>query len=207
MFRNRTEAGELLAERLQREGVEADIVLGVPRGGLPVARPVADALGVPLDIVAAKKMGAPGNPEYAIGAAASDGSVYRNEGAIERTNAGEAYVERARTDAAETAAEKEETYRQGEAPDLAGKCVVLVDDGVATGATLIACLRLLRGKGAAYVTVAVPVASPGSLDKLASEADETIALEEPLRFQAVGQFYETFDQVEDEEAIDYLRGN
>ncbi|MFB6096910.1 MAG: phosphoribosyltransferase [Haloferacaceae archaeon] len=206
MFEDRNDAGERLAALLTREGVEADVVLGIPRGALPVARPVADALGAPLDVIVAKKMGAPNNPEYAIGAAASDGSVFRNEDAIERLGVDEAYVEREREAAAETAREKEATYRQGDPPDLAGKRVVVVDDGVATGATAMACLRMVNEAGAAWVALAVPVGPPHSLDELAVEADEVYAVAEPTDFRAVGQYYRRFDQVSDEEAIDLLRG-
>lgn len=206
MFRDRTDAGEQLAERLVELDLDADLVLGVPRGALPVARPVADALDVPLGIAVAKKMGAPDNPEYAIGAAASDGSVYLDEEAINRLGIGEEYVERERERAAETAREKADTYRQGEPCDVAGRTVVVVvDDGVATGATLTACVRMLREKGAGRIVVAVPVGSPDSLAELEHEADDVVALSEPASFRAVGQFYDRFDQVDDEEAIAYLR--
>jgi predicted phosphoribosyltransferase len=206
MFRDRTDAGEQLAERLVDLDLDADLVLGVPRGALPVARPVADALDVPLGIAVAKKMGAPDNPEYAIGAAASDGSVYLDEETIDRLGIDEEYVERERERAAETAREKANTYRQGEPYDVEGKTVVVVDDGVATGATLTACVRMLREKWAERIVVAVPVGSPGSLAELEGEADDVVALAEPASFRAVGQFYDRFGQVTDEEAIAYLRG-
>ncbi|MFB6169680.1 MAG: phosphoribosyltransferase [Haloarculaceae archaeon] len=193
MFDDRTDAGEQLAERLREAGVEADLVLAIPRGALPVARPVADALGVPLDIVAAKKMGAPNNPEYAIGAAASDGSFWRNEEAIESLGVSEDYVESERERAAATAREKEETYREGEGASVAGKRVLLVDDGVATGATMTASLRRLRNAGAASVVIAVPVGPPSTLDRLREEADAVVAIKEPGSFRAVGQFYRRFD--------------
>ena len=203
VFRNRSDAGEQLGERLREADVAVDLVVAIPRGGLPVARPVADALGVPLDIAVAKKMGAPENPEYAIGAAASDGSVYRNEDAIERLSVPESYIETERERAAETAREKERTYRT-ESHDVEGKRVVVVDDGVATGATMTACVRMLRAKGATTVVVAVPVGASGSLDDLAGEADHVISLREPASFRAVGEFYESFGQVSDAEAMAYL---
>lgn len=201
MFRDRQSAGEQLGERLRAEGVEADVVLGIPRGGLPVARPVADALGVPLDVIVTKKLGAPNNPELAIGAAGSDGSLWRNERLIDQLGVSEAYVDEEFERAVETAREKAETYR-GERgpPDLAGKRVVLVDDGVATGATVIAAVRLASEAGAAAVVVAVPVGSPETLDRVAEEADEVVALREPASFGAVGAHYERFGQVSDEEA-------
>ncbi|WP_435101740.1 phosphoribosyltransferase [Halarchaeum sp. P4] len=205
MFDDRTDAGEQLATRLREEDVEADLVVGIPRGALPVARPVADALDVPLDIVAAKKMGAPDNPEYAIGAAAPDGSAWLNEDAIDRLGVSEEYVDAERERAADTAREKEETYREGEPEPVAGRRVVIVDDGVATGATMTASVRRLRNAGADSVVVAVPVGPPRTLDRLRGEADAVVALQEPERFQAVGQFYRSFGQVSDEEARAYLR--
>lgn len=206
MFRDRTDAGTQLAKELGQRDIDADLVLGIPRGALPVAQPVADALGGALDIVVAKKMGAPDNPEYAIGAAAADGSVYRNKEAIDRLGVGEKYVEREHERAAETAREKADTYRQGEPPDVEGKTVVVVDDGVATGATMEACIRLLREQNAGRIVVAVPVGSPESLSQLERKANEVISMEEPTSFRAVGQYYEVFGQVSDEQAIEFLRG-
>jgi predicted phosphoribosyltransferase len=207
MFENRTSAGERLADELERRGTAADVVLAIPRGGLPVGRPVADRLGAPLDVVVAKKLGLPGNPEFAIGAAASDGSVWLDEDTIERFDVPESYVESERERAAETAREKRERYR-GDRPelDLSGKRVVLVDDGIATGATARACLRYLRASGAGHVVLAVPVGPPGSLSDLESEADAVVAVETPAHFGAVGQFYRDFGQVADEEAMAYLDG-
>jgi predicted phosphoribosyltransferase len=208
MFRDRADAGEQLADRLASEGVDADLVLGIPRGALPVARPVADRLGAPLDIVAAKKLGMPGNPEFAIGAVAADGSSWINDAVIQRHDVGGSYVEEERQRAAETAEEKIQRYRQGRpAPKLQGQTVVLVDDGVATGATARACLRQLRNAGAERVILAVPVGPPDSIEELRREADEVIVLETPGHFQAVGGHYERFGQVSDDEAMEYLGWN
>lgn len=205
MLDDRTDAGAALAAALRDAGVEADLVVAIPRGGLPVARPVADALGVPLDIVAAKKLGAPGDAEYAIGAAAPDGSAWLNEDAIARLGVSDAYVAEARERAAETARRKEETYRTGDPEPVAGRRVVVVDDGVATGATMLASVRRLNEAGAASVVVAVPVGPPDTLDRLRREVDDVVALEEPAAFRAVGQFYRDFEQVTDDEARAYLR--
>ncbi|MFC4248191.1 phosphoribosyltransferase [Natribaculum luteum] len=205
MFADRTEAGERLAEDLGRRDVEADVVLGIPRGALPVARPVADELDADLDVVVASKIGAPGNPELAVGAVASDGSVWRNDDLIARLGVPEDYLERERENEAEYAREKAERYRDdGHVPDLEGKRVVVVDDGVATGATARACLRLVREAGADHVVLAVPVGPPDSLEEISTEADEIVALERPRSFGAVGQFYRNFGQVSDEEAMTYL---
>jgi predicted phosphoribosyltransferase len=205
MFRERTDAGEQLAALLVERDVEADLVLAVPRGGLPIGRAVADGLGAPLDIVAAKKMGMPGNPEFAIGAVASDGSVWVDDDVVERYDVDEEYLERERERAAQTAREKVERYRAGRpAPDVEGKTVVVVDDGIATGATARACLRQVVAAGAGRVVLAVPVGSPRSLGELESEADEVIAVEQPTDFHAVGAHYRQFGQVSDEEAMEYL---
>ena len=204
VFENRTSAGDRLAADLEARGVEADLVLAVPRGGLPLGRAVADRLGAPLDIVAAKKLGAPNNPELAIGAAAADGSVYRNDDIVSRLGIPESYVAEERRRAAATAREKEATYRSDGPPDLAGKRVVVVDDGLATGATAIACLRMARAAGAAEVTLAVPVGAPEAVRAAEREADAVVVLETPARFGAVGAHYRDFAQVSDEEAMDYL---
>lgn len=202
-FRDRTTAAEDLAEELEGRGIEADIVLAIPRGGLPLGRVVADALDAPLDIIVAKKIGAPGNPEYAIGAVTSTGSVWRNERAIGADD--EAYFERKRNEEAEQARRKAERYRAGRpAPDLAGESVVVVDDGVATGSTVRACLQMLSDAGAEHITLAVPVGPPDSIRDLEEMVDELVCLETPVGFRGVGQFYDRFDQVSDEEAMTYL---
>ncbi|WP_276271239.1 phosphoribosyltransferase [Haloarcula litorea] len=205
MFTNRTEAGERVAAGLRERGIEADVVLAIPRGGLPVARPVADALGVPLDVVVARKVGAPDNPELAVAAVADDGTTWRNEAIIASLDLDEAYLERETAREHEAAAEKFRRYR-GDRPalDLAGERVVIVDDGLATGATMRACVRRVRDAGAASVVVAVPVASPQSARELASQADRVVALEEPPGFGAVGRYYREFGQVSDEDAMALL---
>ena len=204
-FRDRTEAGELLGETLRERDIDADIVLAVPRGSLPLGRAVADELGVPLDVVVAKKIGAPGNPEYAIGAVASDGSVWRNEEAFRGTGGDEMYFERKREEEAANARRKAERYRGDRAePDLSGRTVVVVDDGVATGSTVKACLLRLRNAGVDRIVLAVPVGPPETVHELEEMADEVVCLETPESFMGVGQFYERFEQVSDEEAMAYL---
>ncbi len=205
VFTDRRDAGEQLATLLEERGVDADIVLAVPRGGLPVGRVVADRLDAPLDIVVAKKMGAPQNPELAIGAVGADGSAWVNDGIVENLSVSEEYVERERERQAEAAREKAETYRGGRpTPDLSGRRVLVVDDGIATGATIIACLRQVRNDDAAHVTLAAPVGSPTSVERLRAEADEVVCVDTPPGFGAVGEFYRRFDQVSDERARSYL---
>ena len=204
-FDDRTDAGRRLGEALSERGLETDLVLAIPRGGLPVGRAVADALGVPLDVVVSSKIGAPGNPELAIGAVASDGSAWLDEEAVEALGVDPAYVSREREREAEAARAKAARYRTDDPLDVSGRRVTVVDDGAATGSTAIAAVRLLREQGAARVVVALPVAPPETVEALERMADEVVCLLTPRSFGAVGRFYRRFDQVSDEAAIAYLR--
>jgi predicted phosphoribosyltransferase len=204
-FADRADAGQRLAAELVDRGIDADLVLAIPRGGLPLGRAVADALDAPLDIVVASKIGAPGNPEYAIGAVASDGSAWLDRAVIDRLGVSDVYVAREREREAEAAREKAARYRDGgEAPDVTGETVVVVDDGAATGSTAIAALRLVRERGAERVVLAVPVAPPETVADLDAVADDVVVLLTPSTFGAVGAFYDRFDQVSDDEAMAYL---
>ena len=206
MFKDRTDAGRQLATVLEQHDVEADLVLAIPRGGLPVGRAVADRLDVPLDIVAARKIGAPGNPELAVGAVASDGTVWLNEALIEELGVGNDYIDEQTDHEREAAVRKVQRYRDDRPPlELTGKTVLVVDDGIATGATTIACVRQLRNADVDRVIVAVPVAPPEVVERLRSEADAVICAETPTYFGAVGRFYDSFEQVSDEQAKTYLQ--
>lgn len=201
IFADRVEAGERLAVALARyKGADA-VVLAIPRGGVIVGEAVARALGLPLDVVVPRKIGAPGNPELGLGAIAPGVRVL-DEWLIERLGVTEEYLER-EIEAEEREIERRErVYRAGRPPvDVAGKVAIVVDDGVATGGTAIAALRWARAQGAARVVLAVPVAPPGSVVKLAREADEVVVLETPEPFFAVGEWYRRFDQTTDEEVI------
>ncbi len=204
MFEDRTDAGRRLAEHLSEDGVQPDIVLAIPRGGLPLGRTVADRLDAPLDIVVARKIGAPHNPEYAIGAVGADGEAWLDDITITRLNIQQEYLDEQIEREAENAAEKERTYRT-EPADLDGKDVLIVDDGIATGATMKACIRQAREDGASTVAVAVPVGPPSTIEGLGEDADAVHCLKKPSSFRAVGQFYGRFDQITDEEAQGYLR--
>lgn len=205
MFTDRTDAGEQLAASLRRSATDADVVLGIPRGGLPVARPVADALGLALDTVVAKKVGAPGNDELAVAAVADDGTTWRNESLIGSLDLTTGYLEDAIDHARREARETYQRYREGRPPmDLAGKRALVVDDGLATGATMSACLQRVTGAGAASVVAAVPVGSPRTADSLERLADEVVVIDAPQNFSAVGQCYERFAQVSDDEAMALL---
>lgn len=191
-----------MAREMREAGVTVDLVLAVPRGGLPVGRAVADDFAVPLDIVAAKKLGAPGNPELAIGAAAADGSVWLNRDLVATLGVSTEYVEAERREAMETAREKEERYRAGrDPPRVAGNRVAIVDDGVATGATLRACIEAVRNADAATIAVCIPVGPSDTLRELADRVDRMVVVERPSHFRAVGEFYGDFRQVTDEEAM------
>lgn len=206
-FSDRTDAGQRLASLLEEREVDTDCVFAIPRGGLPLGRVVADALSVPLDVVVARKVGAPANPELAIGAVGADGSLWRNDDLIAQLGVSEEYVDSQAAREAAAAREKRDRYRDERAPlDLTGRTVLLVDDGIATGATTIACLRQLRAAGTSRVRLAVPVAPREVIADLETEADEVIVLATPAYFGAVGRFYRSFEQVSDEEAMSYLDG-
>ena len=187
MFTNRTDAGRRLAAALDAHGVDADVVLAVPRGGLPVGR-----------VVVARQIGAPWNPELAV---ASDGTVWLNESLIGDSGVDGAYLDEQTEREREAALATVERYRGDRAPlDLVGKTVLVVDDGIATGATTTACVKQVTNAGAERVVVAVPVAPPNTLTRLDGEADEVICVETPPQFGSVGQFYDSFEQMSDERA-------
>ncbi len=197
MFTDRTQAGDRLADALaQYDGVEHTIVLGIPRGGVVVAHRVARGLGLPLDVAVAAKVGAPGNPEYAIGAVAQDGEVTVNPTAGFSAEDVKRY-----SSAARAKVERYASQLRGDRPplDVRGMTVLLVDDGLATGLTARAAVAWLKRQRAARVVVAVPVASASAVEDLEREAGEVVALSIPTGFYAVGQFYESFGQTEDEE--------
>lgn len=198
-FRDRADGGRQLAVRLRAHTDGDAIVLGLPRGGVVVAAEVARALDLPLDVVVSRKLGAPYQPELAIGAIAPGASVLREE-LVEMLGISEQEV--ARITQRETArlAEYERRFRGDRpSPELAGRTVIIVDDGLATGATATAAVRSARTKGPARVIVAAPVCAPETVDALRREADEVVCVDQPDDFRAVGLWYEDFAQVTDEE--------
>ena len=205
-FRDRTEAGRVLAERL-REYADGDdvVVLALPRGGVPVAHEVAEALDAPLSVFVARKLGVPGYPELAMGAIASGGSVVLDEGLVGRLGVSRQQLQQVVIDEAGEVARREELYRGGrELPDLEGKTVILVDDGLATGATMRAAALSLRELNPAKIVVAVPVAAEETCRQFEDVADDVVCAVTPRPFYAVGQWYEDFDQTTDEEVRDLL---
>lgn len=206
-YRDRTEAGRLLAAELERliDDEASVLVLGVARGGMPVAAEVAAAFGAELDVAVARKVGAPGNPEFAIGAVASDGDVVLNREAIRAFSIPDSYVKRASEEARAEVDRRVRAYRGGrEAPRIAGRTVIVVDDGVATGSTLIAVLRSVRAAGASRLVCAVPVGPPDTVAALGAEADVVVCPLQPAAFRAVGLWYEDFSQLDDEDVISAL---
>jgi putative phosphoribosyl transferase len=200
-FRDRAHAGRLLAARLRRHAGRPDVVvLGLPRGGVPVAAEVAERLRVPLDVFLVRKLGVPGHEELAMGAIATGGVRVLNEAVLAAAGVSGEDV------AAATAREREELRRRERAyrddrppPDLRGRTVVLVDDGLATGATMRAAAAAARRQQAACVIVAVPVAAPDTCRELRAEADEVVCLATPEPFYAVGLWYERFAPTTDDE--------
>lgn len=192
----------MLAKALREVVGAGAVVLGVPRGGVVVAAEVARALGLPLDVVVVRKLGAPGNPEYAVGAVDEDGRVVGGTSSL----VSEAYLEEAAREGREEIGRRLRLYRQGRGPlEVAGREVVLVDDGIATGMTLHAALDSLKRRGAKRVVVATPVAAPEAAARLGLPPDDFVALLVPPGFGAVGQFYREFDQTTDAEVVELLR--
>jgi predicted phosphoribosyltransferase len=206
LFNDRVDAGKQLALRLKKYLRRKDgVVLGLTRGGVVTAEEIAIALQLPLDVIVVRKMGAPENPELAIGAVAERGEGVLNDHLIELLGVSHEYL------TAEAAREKEivkqrlALYRGGRKPlELHEKIVILVDDGIATGASMQAAITSVRESGAKQIVLAVPVAAPESLKKIRQEVDEVVCLASPAFFEAVGSFYRVFDQTSDEEIIQIL---
>ena len=205
LIENRVEAGKLLARALKTVSKDA-IVLAVPRGGVVVGFEVARALDLQLDVIVTKKIGAPDNPELAIGAVAEDGTFFVDEDLVNRLYVSKGYiseeVERQRLEI-----QRRLVRYRGNVPypSLKNREVIVVDDGVATGSTLKAALRLVRSKGAKTVTVAVPVGPSDTIRELKTLADQVICLLTPEPFYAIGQFYVDFSQTSDEEVTELLK--
>jgi predicted phosphoribosyltransferase len=208
-FRDRADAGRRLAAALQQfRGRDDLLVLALPRGGVPVAAEVARILGAPLDLCFAHKISAPDNPEFAIGSVAETGPPYIEESVIQSLRVPFSYVRQEATFRQNEMARLARHYRAGRpAAEVTFKCVILVDDGVATGSTARAALQSIRARVPARLIFATPVAAADTIARLAVDADELAVLHAPAVFFAVGEFYDNFLQVPDEEVIALLKAS
>lgn len=201
MFADRNEAAEKLAQALSGYRDKNPLILAIPRGAVPMAKLIAERLHGEMDVVLVRKLRAPGNPEFAIGSVDETGWVYLAEYA-QQVGADKAYVDREVAVQLEMIRMRRAQYTPMHAPvDPTGRIVVVVDDGLATGSTMIAALHALRARNPAALICAVPVAPPETLTKLHGKADRIVCLSSPADFYAVGQFYRDFPQVDDDEVI------
>lgn len=209
VYQDRRAAGRILAEAVKRSvrtqpGLAPAVVLGLPRGGVPVAFEVAKTCNLPLDVLVVRKLGVPGQPELAMGAITSAGTVVFNDDILRELHIGEETAQTVMKREQEHAEMQERMYRQGRPPlDLSGQTAILVDDGLATGATMRAAVRAVRPR-AGHVAVAVPVGAVTACDELAQEADLVICPYTPLSFGAVGQFYQNFGPTSEQEVCQLL---
>lgn len=204
VFEDRIDAGKQLAQKMADYAGRADVLLfALPRGGVVVGAEVANVLGLPLSVIVTRKIGSPDNPEYAIGSLSETGETIWNES--ERFAYDQKVLNKIVDKETIEAERRIKKFRDGKPlPDMRGKTAVIIDDGVATGLTIRAAIAAARHKHAAKIVLAVPHGAADSLKKLRKEADEVIALEEPIFYEAVGQFYKVFPQTSDEEVVALL---
>ena len=205
MFADRRDAARALAAELARYKARKDaVILAIPRGGVVIGAVLAEKLGLPLDVILTKKIGHPDNPEFAIGAVSLTGEAV-NSALIEREGIPAEYIESMVARIRESLWQRYRMYRGTSRPmNVAGRTVILTDDGAATGRTILAAIELLRRDKAGKIVVAIPVAPPDTAEILRRSADETVCLEKPEAFMAIGQSYRDFSQVTDEEALGLL---
>lgn len=204
-FRNRRDAGQQLVRHLRRLAKQRPVVVGLPRGGVPVAHEVARALGAPLDVLVVRKLGCPWQPELGLGAIGEQGTRLLNAELVRRTGVSPEEIEAVARREGEELERRVRRYRGGRAPlDVEGRVVVVVDDGLATGFTARAAIEVMRARGARRVVLAVPVAPADSVAELQETADEVVCVQVPRQFYAIGQFYDDFTQTSDEEVARLL---
>ena len=205
MFENRSDAGRRLAARLLRYRDRDPVVLALPRGGVPVAYEVARALRAPLDVLVVRKIGAPEDEEVGVGAVAEGGAVYLSGALFDVPGATAAWLETATRRQAAEVTRRVRAYRGGRAPlDVAGRTVIVVDDGLATGVTARAALRALGQRSPGATVLAVPVGAADAVTAIGAECNEVVCLESPARFRAVALAYADFEQTSDEEVVALL---
>lgn len=205
-FEDRFDAGRFLAQQLKHHAGKPDVaVLALPRGGVPVAFEIARALGAPLDVFVVRKLGAPGYEELAMGAIATGGVRVFNEEVIQHLGVSESWIEASIREQEEELQRREEAYRGDRAPvEIENQTVILVDDGLATGASMRAAVRALRLRHPAAITVAVPIGSRDTCDQFRAEVEEVVCARTPEPFHAVGAWYRNFTQTTDDEVRDLL---
>lgn len=205
-FSNRSEAGQLLAGRLQEYANRPDVlVFALPRGGVPVAAEIASALNLPLAVLVVRKLGVPGQEELAMGAVINGGSVYINRAITGELGISENVIEAVTRQETQEVARRESLYNRGQPlPDVKQKTVILVDDGVATGASLMLAAQALHNQGAAQVVMAIPVAPAQTVREFGRVADQIVCLAQPYPFNSVGQWYADFHQLTDAEVCRIL---
>lgn len=205
-FRNRLEAGRLLGERLRQESLRRPVwVLAVPRGGVEVGYAIARALQAPMEVIIARKIGAPGNPELGIGAVSYGGTIVWNEPLVRALGLSEAQLRRLADDEYLELRRREHVYRRNRPmPSLKGTTVILTDDGLATGITARAAIEAIRAMNPAEIVLAVPVCAPESAEEIRPLVDRMICLLTPSPFYAVGMWYQEFPQLMDDEVLAYL---
>jgi putative phosphoribosyl transferase len=208
-FRNRTEAGQLLASKLGQYANRSDVlVLGLPRGGVPVAFEVAKALNAPLDICLVRKLGAPGYQETAMGAIASDGVQVLNDDVLTWLRISEPTIEEVAMKELQELKRRDRVYRGNRpSPQISNRVVILVDDGLATGSTMRAAIASIKPQQPQRLVVAIPVAPPATCQELRTEVDEVVCLMTPKLFYAIGHWYENFTQTTDAEVCELLATN
>jgi putative phosphoribosyl transferase len=205
LFRDRREAGARLAERLEHLRAESPVVLGLPRGGVPVAYEVATRLGAPLDVIVVRKLGVPFQPELGMGAVGEDGVIVLNDDVLRLTRVRDDELARIEARERQEVERRARRFRGGRPRvDVTERTAVIVDDGIATGGSARAALRVARAQGARRVVLAVPVGSPDTVAEMRQEADEVVCVETPFGFLAVGQAYANFTQTTDEEVVRLL---
>ncbi|MCP8309762.1 MAG: phosphoribosyltransferase [archaeon] len=205
MFRDRKEAGKFLAEALSEYKDKNPIVLAIPRGGVIVAYEVAKALNAHLDLIIPRKVGAPNQPELAIGAVTEDGTTILNQDILQYLRVPDEYIKEEVKNQVEEIKRRMKKYLEDKLRlSIEGKVTILVDDGVATGATIKAAIASIRKRKPALTVLAIPVGPPDTIEELRREADEVICLMTPEPFFAIGQFYKSFEQTSDEEVIEIL---
>ena len=201
VFKDRKTAGKLLARKLTEYRNKDSIILSIPRGGVIAGCEIAEEINIPLDLIIPRKLGAPNNPEYAIGAVTINGEVYLNP----QVEVQKEYLEKEVYKQVQEIKRRMEIYRGNKPlPDLKNKYVIIVDDGIATGSTILASVKFIEKEGAKKIVIAVPVLPKDTLNRLLKRVDDVVYLSSPEFFYAVGQFYEDFRQIEDEEVIEIL---